>query len=66
MRMLPDHTLRIEGVESGDAGTYICVATNVVGTTEAVADLTVECKLQISLDMYLVMFGFEKFSKTVL
>ncbi|XP_069115422.1 roundabout homolog 2-like isoform X5 [Argopecten irradians] len=44
MRKLPDNMLRIEDVESSDAGTYICVATNAVGTTEAVATLIVQFK----------------------
>ncbi|KAL5019774.1 hypothetical protein ScPMuIL_002666 [Solemya velum] len=41
-RMLPDRTLRIENVEVGDEGQYICIAENVVGTAEAVARLTVQ------------------------
>lgn len=44
MRVLSDRTLRIESVEASDAGTYICVAKNEVGTAEAVAKLSVRCK----------------------
>ncbi|KAK3107099.1 hypothetical protein FSP39_007139 [Pinctada imbricata] len=42
MRTLRDHTLRIENVQASDAGVYICVAKNKVGTAEAVARLIVQ------------------------
>lgn len=44
IRVLKDNTLRIEKVEAEDAGLYICMARNSVGTAEAVARLTVQCK----------------------
>lgn len=44
IRVLKDNTLRIEKVEADDAGLYICMARNSVGTAEAVARLTVQCK----------------------
>lgn len=47
VRVLKDNTLRIEKAEAEDAGRYICMASNSVGTAEAVARLTVQCKLSI-------------------
>ena len=41
---MSDHTLRIESVEPGDEGTYICTAENAAGSTQATARLTVFCK----------------------
>ncbi|XP_060573508.1 roundabout homolog 1-like isoform X3 [Ruditapes philippinarum] len=40
-RVLPDHTLRIENVESDDDGVYICTAENAAGSTQATARLVV-------------------------
>ncbi|XP_078326437.1 roundabout homolog 2-like isoform X8 [Crassostrea virginica] len=42
VRVLKDNTLRIEKAEAEDAGRYICMASNSVGTAEAVARLTVQ------------------------
>lgn len=44
VRVLKDNTLRIEKAEAEDAGLYVCMASNSVGTAEAVARLTVQCK----------------------
>ena len=44
MRTQRDNTLRIENVHATDAGVFICVAKNKVGTAEAVARLIVQCK----------------------
>ncbi|XP_041372950.1 roundabout homolog 2-like isoform X3 [Gigantopelta aegis] len=41
-RKLDDGTLRIEKVEAGDDGQYICVAENSAGTVEAVGKLSVQ------------------------
>ncbi|XP_062583892.1 roundabout homolog 1-like [Saccostrea cucullata] len=42
VRVLNDNTLRIEKAEAEDAGLYVCMASNSVGTAEAVARLTVQ------------------------
>ncbi|XP_056010134.1 roundabout homolog 2-like isoform X15 [Ostrea edulis] len=42
VRVLKDNTLRIEKAEAEDAGLYVCMASNSVGTAEAVARLTVQ------------------------
>ena len=43
-RVTSDYTLRIENVESSDAGVYVCSANNPAGGTQATATLTVYCK----------------------
>ncbi|GFR81842.1 roundabout-like protein 2 [Elysia marginata] len=43
-RQLDDGTLRIEKVQIGDEGVYVCVAENVAGTAEAVGKLEVETR----------------------
>ncbi|XP_053372877.1 roundabout homolog 1-like [Mercenaria mercenaria] len=40
-RVLSDHTLRIENVESNDDGVYVCSAENAAGSTQATARLVV-------------------------
>jgi hypothetical protein len=49
---LPDYTLRIENVEVGDEGIYVCVAQNDVGTVEAVARLSVQCEYHARTDTH--------------
>ena len=41
--------LAINKIVQNDAETYVCKATNVVGSTEDAANLTVHCKIMIRL-----------------
>ena len=49
--------LQINLATPEDAGTYKCVATNKVGTSEAHATVTVRCKYCAQLQLCLFLFG---------
>jgi roundabout axon guidance receptor 2 len=47
--ILDDRSLRIEDLEYGDEGMYICHAENVVGSLSAQAQLIVHCTFHVSI-----------------
>lgn len=51
LRTLPDGSLWLENVETGDAGTYDCVAHNLLGSATARAFLVVRGTGQPCLDL---------------
>lgn len=57
--ILDDRSLRIEELEAGDEGLYICHAENVVGSVSAQAQLTVHCKYNLQSKLGILLYKYD-------